>query len=60
MYQNWLSKVDGLIGSDDRRDMAVHYSFRAAFDDGLTPRQACEDCVSWLELDLTAFPALRG
>lgn len=46
-YEEWLALVVQEYGSDYGY-AAQHYSFRTAFDQGMTPSGAVRDCKDWL------------
>lgn len=46
-YERWIEEAKRLAGASYSR-FASLYSFRAAFEDGLSPRLAVKDCRTWL------------
>lgn len=46
-YSQWLNTCAVYAGSDWGY-MQKWYSFRAAYDEGMTPAQAVTDCNRWL------------
>jgi len=46
-YEQWIIEAKKAAGSAFAR-LANLYSFKAAFDDGLTPAGAVKDCRAWL------------
>jgi hypothetical protein len=47
-FNVWQKEVQALCYPDFDA-MAKLYSFRSAYDEGLTARQAYRDCKNWLE-----------
>jgi hypothetical protein len=47
-YREWLNEVDRKIARAARANLARGYTFRAAFDEGLTPSQAIVDAINYL------------
>lgn len=48
-FADWLNVVDACSDYDWRRDASQHYSWQAAYDDGMSPQEAIDDCRAWLE-----------
>jgi hypothetical protein len=47
--QAYLDDVRREIDDDETYDsMCCYYSFEQAFEDGLTPQEAVQDCFDWL------------
>ena len=42
-YLPWLARVDALIGTPARLELAKHTSFIAAWQEGLSPHEAVAD-----------------
>ena len=45
-YLPWLAKVDALVGTPTRLDLAKHTSLIAAWQEGLSPHEAVADAKS--------------
>jgi hypothetical protein len=51
-YEQWLAEAitrmnKQAVGYGEVRDL---YSFRQAYEDGMTPTEAVNDCLEWLEI----------
>ncbi len=58
-YLPWLAKVDALVGTPTRLDLAKHTSFIAAWQDGLSPHEAVAGIERRIAATMTAV-AVRG
>jgi hypothetical protein len=51
-YEQWLAEAIArmnkqAVGYGEVRDL---YSFQQAYEDGMTPGEAVNDCLDWLEI----------
>lgn len=47
-FEDWIERVKELAG-EDYAYYADWYSFRTAYESGMTPEAAYKDCVEWME-----------
>lgn len=49
-FDTWRRHVQSLFQNEaeDFHEVAEHYSFRAAFNDGMSPEAAIRDALEWL------------
>lgn len=50
-YGEWLDKLKEIITGFNAsyHELAEYYSFKSAYEAGMTPRQAWVDCINWLD-----------